>query len=158
MGHQSPFDKPDMEPAVAAGPIPSMAWPVVWLVLTAYAVFSLTLDFIADPRDGWLALAISGGCYYLALLFHRKRCEEREEWRQEKFDAWMHKPLPPAPVTDWERFEYDVARMVAKQEDPRRIGGINGKGKRDKGGRVKHPAESYHTKWAKGGIMQDDWR
>ena len=112
MGHQPP------DPAVAAG-IPSLTWPLIWLALTGYSVLSSATGIITDPGNAVFVLAFSLGLYYLALCFWRKRVEQREQWRQERFDAWLHKVLPPPPVTDWDKFEYDVAKMVAKQERPR---------------------------------------
>jgi hypothetical protein len=152
----SPFDKPEMETVAVL--IPSLTWPLIWLTLTGYSVLSSALGIITDPGNAAFVLAFSLGLYYLALCFWRKRVEQREQWRQNRFDEWLHKPLAPPPVTDWERFEYDVAKMVTDQENPQRIGKIGGKQQRDKGGRSKHPAESHHIRWAKGGMMQDDWR
>jgi len=149
----SPFDKPEME--TVAVPIPSLTWPLIWLALTGYSVLSSAYSIISDPGSGAFTLACSLGLYDLALCFWRKRVEQRKDWRQNREDEWFNKYLPPAPVTDWERFEYDVARKVAAEEDPRRLGNINGKQPRTKGGRSKHPVESHHTSWARG-IGYDD--
>ena len=151
----SPFDKPEME--TVAVPIPSLTWPLIWLALTGYSVLSGAVGIIGDPGNSAFVLAVSLGFYWLALRFYRVRIAEREQWRQERFDEWMHKVLPPPPVTDWDKFEYDVGQMVAKEERPQRA-------QKDFGG-VKRtpPGTSYHgygAHMAKGGMYWDkrDWR
>ena len=156
----SPFDKPEME--TVAVPIPSLTWPLIWLALTGYSVLSGAVGIIGDPGNSAFVLAVSLGFYWLALRFYRVRIAEREQWRQERFDEWMHKVLPPPPVTDWDKFEYDVAKMVAEQERPRAqkdFGGV----KRTKPGTSHHGVDQgvHQRRLTKGGRMywdKRDWR
>lgn len=115
MGHQPPKN-----PAVAAG-IPSLKWPLIWLALTGYLVLASIIDFTVDREDDWLAALYSFPfCvfFFLAALgYYKHRIDQREQWRHARFIEWLRRPWPPAPVTDWEKFELEAAERVAEEEE-----------------------------------------
>lgn len=112
----SPFDKPDMTYDTVAVSIPSLAWPLGWLGITTYGVIGCFFDFIADPISLIPGMAMSLAFFYAALCFWRYRVKQREQWRQARFIEALHKPWPPPMITDWEKFEHDIAALVAKED------------------------------------------
>lgn len=104
------------------GPIPSLGWPRIWVVLTGYALMSNVFDFtFHSDSDALIMFPIMAGIFWIALWWYRQRLEQREVWRTQRFIEWLRKPLAPPSIVDWERFESKMARKVKKEENPNRL-------------------------------------
>jgi hypothetical protein len=150
MGHQAP------KPAVAAG-IPSMKWPLAWLALTTYIMLACFIDFTIDREEDWLAAFMTFpfcALFFVAALgYYRHRIRQREQWRQRRFIEVLHRYWPPPVATDWEKFELDIAKHVAKQERKQAKGVAQVV--------ITPPGRSNHSRggmyWDKRDLMRGDW-
>lgn len=107
------------------GPIPSLGWPRVWVLLTGYALVSNVFEFTFHTNnDALTVFPFMAGIFWLAVRWYRQRLTQREVWRNQRFLAWLRKPLPPPVVVDWEKFEDKVARKVKREENPKRVGSL----------------------------------
>jgi hypothetical protein len=112
----------DKEESMAS--IPSLKWPLIWLVVAGYLVVASFIDFtvgIDDARDAEGAMY----CFpflVIGLVFAfrwlRKRLAQRQQWRETRLMEWILSDLPAPEKTDWEAIERQLDQEVGIERRP----------------------------------------
>jgi hypothetical protein len=100
---------------------PSLKWPLIWtgfaIYLVAWAFIDAVVDVEEDRLHAALALPLCVVGLIFALRFLRQRLAQRQQWRAQKFVAWLLADNLPAPeVTDWQQYERDLELRLRRAD------------------------------------------
>lgn len=92
----------------------------------ALAVFNIIMQMIVIILHGSFSFApilvtlMSFSVLAMSKTSYQKRIERRAEVRRLRYEVWLGKQVQPMPTetVTWREFEDEVARVLAKAEDP----------------------------------------